>query len=309
MAYKEISFPSSTGLGDIFVREWLVDEPKAIIQIVHGMAEHGARYQDIAEYFNANGFSVVIDDHMGHGKSIPEGKEENQGFFGEEDGDVHLVEDEAALTDLLKEEFPEVPIILFGHSMGSFIARRYTAFFADKLAGAVFCGTAGSNSALKIGFALAKRERKKKGDHYKSTLINSMAFGSYNKKTDKRTAFDWLTKDEAIVDAYIEDPLCGFLFTVAGYMDLFKLLMFVNSQDWYDKVPKELPILVTAGHDDPVGAYGKGPKEVYAKLRASGHSKTDMNLYLNDRHEIHNETDREKVYADLVKFFNKVVGE
>ncbi|MBR0414229.1 MAG: alpha/beta hydrolase [Clostridia bacterium] len=307
MAYREITFPSSTGLGDIFVREWLIDEPKAIIQMVHGMAEHGERYAEMAEYFNTQGFSFVIDDHMGHGRSIPEGKEENQGYFGEEDGDVHLVEDEATLTDMLKDEFPEVPIILFGHSMGSFIARRYTAFFADKLAGAVFCGTAGSNPALKIGYALAKRERKKKGSQYKSTFINNLAFGSYNKKTEKRTDFDWLTKDEEIVDKYIADPLCGFLFTVAGYMDLFKLLMFVNDEEWYQKVPNDLPILVCAGHDDPVGAYGKGPKEVYAKLRAGGHSKTDMNLYKTDRHEIHNETDRQQVLEDLVKFFNKAI--
>ena len=307
MAYKETTFPSSTGLGDIFVREWLIDEPKAIIQIVHGMAEHGERYAEIAEYFNTQGFSVVMDDHMGHGKSIPEGKEENQGYFGEEDGDVHLVEDEATLTDMLKDEFPDVPVILFGHSMGSFITRRYLAFFADKLAGAVICGTAGANPAVKLGYALAKRERKKKGSQHKSTFIDKMAFGSYNKKTEKRTDFDWLTKDEAIVDAYLADPLCGFLFTVAGYMDMFKLLMFVNDASWYEQVPKDLPMLVTAGHDDPVGAYGKGPKEVYAKLRASGHSKTDMNLYKTDRHEIHNETDRQQVYEDLVKFFNKAI--
>ena len=308
MAYREITFPSSTELGDIFVREWLVDKPKAIIQMVHGMAEHGARYQEMAEYFNSHGFSFVIDDHMGHGKSIPEGLEENQGYFGEEDGDVHLVEDEGILTDMLKEEFPEVPIILFGHSMGSFIARRYTAFYADKIAGAVFCGTAGKNPALGIAMALANREIKKKGAQHKSTLIDKMAFGSYNKRTEQRTNFDWLTKDEQIVDAYIEDPLCGFLFSSAGYLDLFKLLKFVNSEEWYGKVPNELPILVTAGHDDPVGAYGKGPKEVYARLRATGHSKTDMNLYLGDRHEIHNETDRQKVYEDLVAFFNKVIG-
>ncbi len=309
MAYREITFPSSTGLGDIFVREWLVDDPKAIIQMVHGMAEHGERYAEMAEYFNTQGFSFVIDDHMGHGKSISEGKEENQGYFGEEDGDVHLVEDEAILTDLLKEEFPEVPVILFGHSMGSFIARRYTAFYADKLAGAVFCGTAGRNPALKIGYALAKSERKKKGSHHKSTRIDKLAFGSYNKKTERRTNFDWLTKDEEIVDKYIADPLCGFLFTVAGYMDMFKLLMFVNDKSWYAKVPNELPMLVTGGWDDPVGAYGKGLQEVYAHLRASGHSKTDMNLYKGDRHEIHNETDRQTVYEDLVKFFNKAIAE
>lgn len=308
MAYKETTFPSSTGLGDIFVREWLIDQPKAIIQMVHGMAEHGERYADLAAYCNANGFSFVIDDHMGHGKSIPEGSEENQGYFGEEDGDVHLVEDEAILTDMLKEEFPDVPIILFGHSMGSFIARRYTAFYADKIAGAVFCGTAGSNPALKIGYALAKHLRKKNGSHFKPELIDKMAFGSYNKRTEGRTAFDWLTKDETIVDNYIADPLCGFLFTVAGYMDMFKLLMFVNDKSWYEKVPKDLPILVTGGMQDPVSSYGKGLKEVYAHLRASGHSKTDMNLYNDDRHEIHNEIDRQTVYEDLVKFFNKVVG-
>lgn len=306
--YKETTFPSTTELGDIFVREWLVDNPKAIVQFVHGMAEHGARYADFAAALNENGFSVVIADHMGHGRSISEGKDENYGYFGETDGDKHLADDQAKLTDIIKAENSGVPYILFGHSMGSFIARRYCAFYADKIDGAVFCGTAGKNPAVGAGKAVCSLERKMKGSKHKSTLINNMAFGSYNKRTDKKTPFDWLSRDEESVQKYIDDKLCGCLFTDAGYMDMFRLLEFVNSKEWYEKVPKDLPIFVIGGTEDPVGAYGKGVKEVYAHLRASGHNKTDMKLYDGARHEIHNELQKEEVYADTAKFINKVIN-
>lgn len=306
--FKEKTFPSTTGLGDIYVRCWFVENPKAIVQFVHGMAEHGARYEGFASYLNDNDVSVVIADHMGHGKSIADGDMDNYGYFGEENGDVCLTDDQAALTDIIKGEFPGVPYILFGHSMGSFIARRYCAFYADKIDGAVFCGTAGKNPVLGLGMKVCSFERKRKGSKNKSELINNMAFGSYNKRTEKKTPFDWLSRDESVVQAYIDDELCGGLFTDAGYMDLFKLLKFVNAPDWYQMVPKELPIWVVAGTEDPVGAYSKGPKEVYAHLRATGHTKTDMKLCNGARHEVHNELQKEEVYDGTLKFVNKVIA-
>lgn len=306
--YKLTTFPSATGLGDITARGWFVENPKAIVQFVHGMAEHGKRYEAFAKALNDNGFSVVISDHMGHGDSISEGKDENYGYFGEQDGDKNLTDDQAKLTDIVKEKFPGVPIILFGHSMGSFIARRYCAFYSDKIDAAVFCGTAGANPAVGMGKAICKLERKRKGSKHKSTLIDKMAFGSYNKRTDKKTPFDWLTRDEAEVKKYIDDKFCGFLFTDAGYMDMFNLLEFVNSKEWYEKVPKDLPIFVIAGAEDPVGGYGKGVREVYARLRATGHSKTDIKLYDGARHEIHNELCKDEVYADTVAYINKVLS-
>ena len=305
--YKEITFPSTTGLGDIFVRCWFVDEPKAIVQIVHGMAEHGIRYEGFAKFLNDNGISVCIADHMGHGKSTSEGKDENLGYFGERDGDVHLTDDQAALTDLIKADYPGVPYILFGHSMGSFIARRYCAFYADKLNAAVFCGTAGANPGASAGRVLAGTQRVFKGSKYPSKLIDKIAFGSYNKRTENRTPFDWLTKDTEIVDAYIADKYCGHLFTVAGYNDLFNLLIFVNNYEWYTKVPKELPILLIAGAEDPVGNYGKGVKEVYDKLANTGHTDVTMKLYKDDRHEILNEFDKETVYTDVLDFINSKI--
>jgi alpha-beta hydrolase superfamily lysophospholipase len=305
--YKETSFPSTTELGDIFVRCWMVDKPKAIVQFVHGMAEHGERYADFASFLNKNGVSVVIADHMGHGRSISEGKEENYGYFGETDGDKHLADDQAKLTDIIKAENPGVPYIIFGHSMGSFIARRYCAFYADKVDGAVFCGTAGSNPAIGAGMAVCSLERKLKGSKHKSNLIDKMAFGSYNKRTENRTPYDWLSRDEECVNKYIADKWCGFLFTDAGYMDMFKLLKYVNSDEWYQKVPKDLPIYVIGGAEDPVSSYGKGVKEVYAKLRATGHKKTDMKLYADARHEIHNELQKDEVYNDTLNFIDKVI--
>lgn len=298
---KEFTFPSASGLCDIQTYAFIPENVKATVQIAHGMAEHALRYTWFAEQLCNAGYAVYINDHLGHGKSVK--NDDMLGFFGGTKGYMHIVNDCKNLNRLIKEEYPNVPHFFFGHSMGSFIARCYSKYYGDSIDAAVYCGTSGANPGAAAGIVMSNTISKFKGEMYRSSLINSIAFGSYNKKTEGRTPFDWLTKDSAVVDAYIEDKYCGFCFTTAGFRDLFSVLSEVSKKDWYTSVPTKLPILLIAGEDDPVGAYGKGVTEVYNGLKDSGHN-VEMKLYPNDRHEIHNELDKDQVVADLIAFFD-----
>ncbi len=297
---KEYSVPSKSGVADVFARCWIpADGAKAIFQIAHGMAEHGERYEDFAKSLCEKGFAVLVDDHVGHGKSVK--SDDDLGYFGESGGWDAFVEDERALTELIKAELPDLPIVFFGHSMGSFIAREYISRYGkdERIKGAVICGTSGKNPAAPIAITLAGAIAKAKGSRYRSKFIDKIAFGPYNKKCEGRTAFDWLTNDTAIVDAYIADKYCGFLFTAAGYKDLFTILNKVSGKDWFNSLYKELPLLVVSGEDDPVGTYGNGIKQVYNDLKLAGQKDVTLKLYPNMRHEILNEIDRATVYEDI----------
>ena len=297
---KEYKVPSKTGLADIFIRCWAPsDKPLGIVQIAHGMAEHGERYADFAAYLCSKGFAVFADDHIGHGKSV---KTDNDlGYFGENGGWDAFVEDERAITELIKKEYPDTPVIFFGHSMGSFIAREYLRRYGDDDAvmGGVICGTSGKNPASAIAINLAAAIAKSKGSRHKSEFINKMAFGAYNKKFEGATAFDWLSSDKAQVEKYINDKYCGYLFTVAGYKDLFTILTVVSGKEWFKKMPKALPLLVISGEDDPVGNYGKGIKQVYNDLKLAGVKDVTLKLYPGLRHEILNERKNKTVYEDM----------
>ncbi|MBO5410364.1 MAG: alpha/beta hydrolase [Clostridia bacterium] len=304
---KEFTIPSKTGTTNIFARCWVPESgAKAVFQIVHGMAEHGERYEDFAAYLCQKGFAVLVDDHAGHGKSVK--SDDDLGYFGDEGGWDAFVEDEKALTELAKKEFPDIPIIFFGHSMGSFIAREYVRRYGsdEAVKGAIICGTSGKNPAAAIAIGMAGMIAKLKGSRHRSEFINKIAFGPYNNKIkNPKTPFDWLTTDEAIVDKYIADKYCGFLFTAAGYKDLFTILNTVSGKDWYAGVPKNLPLLVVAGEEDPVGSYGKGVKEVYNNLKAEGCADVTLKLYPAMRHEILNEKERATVYEDIAAWAGK----
>lgn len=277
---------------------------KGIVQICHGMAEHLERYEEFIDFLTSSGYVVFIHDHLGHGKSVK--NDDELGYFGEKDGYKTLVNDVKLVTDLAKDKYPELPVFLFGHSMGSFIARYYTQLYSAGIKGAVFCGTAGPNPGAKVGVMLANMIIKQKGSHYRSKLIDKIAFGSYNKKCrPQRTPFDWLTKDNAIVDKYIDDKYCGFLFTAAGYRDLFNLLITVNRPEWFTSFNNDFPVFLIAGEDDPVGSYGAGVKKVYDSLVSAGHNNVGMKLYPGDRHEILNETDKKNVFADVLMWLEK----
>lgn len=300
---KEYSIPSKSGVADVFARCWLPsDGPKAIFQIAHGMAEHGERYEDFAKYLCEKGFAVLINDHVGHGKSIR--SDDDIGYFGESNGWDAFVEDQRAFTELIKAEYPDIPVIFFGHSMGSFIAREYILRYGtdERIKAAVFCGSSGKNPASAIAIKLADTIAKVKGSKHKSNFINKMAFGPYNKKTENRTPFDWLTSDNAEVDKYIADKYCGYLFTAVGYRDLFTILTKVSGKDWYNGVNEKLPMLLIAGEDDPVGLYGKGIKQIYNDLLAAGKKDVTIKLYPGMRHEILNEVDRIQPYEYIASW-------
>ena len=309
LVHNTYSFPSHTGNTDIFVQSVSPEDPtaiKGIIQIVHGMAEHTDRYLDVAEYLCSRGYAVFMHDHAGHGRSVK--TDEDDGFFAEKDGWLRLVEDVYEVTKLAKAQCPGKPVIIWGHSMGSFITRKYLATYKDAVIGAVICGTAGANPAAAVGIALADLVAKTKGPKAKSKLINSIAFGSYNKKFNGNTGFEWLSVNEDNVKKYVADPKCGFLFSASGFRDLFNILKSVSGPDWYEAVPKDMPMKLISGEDDPVGNYGKGVLEVYNKLKASGHTKVSIKLYPGLRHEIHNEKSNAEVYSDIADFADTLVG-
>ena len=304
VSVNDFSFRSSSGLWDIHARSYEPNSPIGVFQITHGMAEHIDRYDDFARFLAGNGYAVFIHDDIGHGKSVK--SDDMLGFFGEENGDKTLVEDVKLLTGIARTKYPDLPVILFGHSMGSFVARSYCSKYASSIDGAIICGTSGPNPGAKFGEIIANFIAKRKGSMYRSPFINSLAFGSYNNKIEnKRTDFDWLTRDDAIVDKYIADKYCGFLFTAKGYRDMFRILQAVSADSWYDAVPKSLPMFFIAGDSDPVGSYGKGVKTVTTKLGATGHSKVECKLYPGCRHEILNELCRQDVYEDILAWVKK----
>lgn len=305
LMHREYFIPSATGVADIYVQCTVPDaEPIGIIQIIHGMAEHTDRYHEAANYFASAGFAVFMSDHAGHGKSIK--NEDDLGYFGEKDGHLRIVEDAAAVTKLAKETYPDKKVILWGHSMGSFVTRSYLVRQLETVDGAVICGTSGANPAAAAGALIADLIAKVKGSKHRSTFIDGLAFGTYNKRFEGRTKFDWLSVDEKNIDVYIEDPKCGYLFTATAYRDLFKLLASVSAKQSFADTPKNIPLYLIAGDMDPVGNFGKGVTEVYNNLKNAGCNVT-CKLYEGMRHEIHNEAIKKTVFEDILSFARSVL--
>lgn len=304
MVKNEFYFPSASGLANIHAASYTPDNKddiKAILQIAHGMAEHIERYEKFAEYLTCLGIAVYTNDHIGHGKSIS--SRDELGYFGKKDGWMNFVEDCHTLTEKAKAENPGKPYVFFGHSMGSFVARAYAFKYANEIDGVVICGTSGKNPLASAGIFITKVIAKLFGDHHRSKLIDKMSFGTYNERFEKRTNFDWLTRDNDIVDQYIADEDCGFLFTVTGSKDLMSILDYVSSEQWYHGFNNDLPVYIISGEDDPVGAYGKGVKEVADGLRENGVKDVTLTLYPGCRHEILNESQAFETVAKGVADF------
>ena len=300
---QEFYYPSRDGLTQIHAIEWVPEtKVRAVLQIAHGMVEFIDRYDRFAAFMASQGFYVVGNDHLGHGKSV---KDESQlGFFAERDGNACVLGDMQHLREATREKYPDVPYFLLGHSMGSFLARQYIEDHGDGLAGAIIMGTGYQPMAtLSMGICLTGFLGRVKGSHYRSALVNNMALGSYNASfKPARTKNDWLTKDEAIVDAYEANPLNQFVFTVNGYNNLFRGMRYAQQQANLDRIPKELPILVVSGQNDPVGEFGKGPETVAEIYRKTGIQDVTLKLFPDDRHEILNELDREAVDQFLLQW-------
>lgn len=309
---REYRMPSATKLGDLYVKQWAPDgDVRAIVQITHGMAEHIERYRAFAEFLNGCGILVTGFDLPGHGKSV--GKDGTKGYFADEDGWGKTIEDMRTLLIKTRSEYENVKYVMFGHSMGSFLARTYASRCgsdpdadADADADAyIFCGTAGRNPALTAAKLIAKYEIKKHGARMPSKTLDSLSFGSYNKAfAPNRTAFDWLSRDEEQVDRYVKDENCGYVFTAGGFKDLFDGLSEISNKEWAKRVSKK-PILIISGERDPLNGTGKGVKEVAAWLSETGHDVT-FKLYPDCRHELLNEMNAAEVNGDILKFIEDI---
>ena len=278
----------------------------AVLQIAHGMVEFIDRYEDFAKYLCDRGFLVTGNDHLGHGGSV--NSEDEWGYFGD-NGNQILLDDMHKLYEITKEKYPDVPYFLMGHSMGSFYARQYMFYYGSELDGVIVMGTGMEPLyMIKSGMLLCKCVALFKGWKYRSELVNGIAFGSYNKKFEPaRTKVDWLTKDEKVVDWYLNEPRCNFMFTLDGYYNMFSGICKLYDKDLIDGIPKDLPVLFVSGQDDPVGAFGKEVIRVHQTLIDHGMRNIRLKLYPNDRHEILNETDKENVYEDIYEWLNDVL--
>lgn len=302
---KEAYFISSTGVNKIRCNIWEDDgqDKKGVFQIAHGVSEHIDRYDEFARYLASNGFVVCANDHLGHGKSVD--SLEDLGFFAEEDGDLRMIDDMHILTNIMKKRYPNLPYILFGHSMGSFCARSYAAVFGAELNGLILCGTGNVPPAAvaleeTVRFLCTKLGPRAKVSNAIFDKLSTM--GIKDKKTDK----DWLSVNEQNVVDYIADPLCGAPLKLGGVRDLLSLANTACSKEWPALVPQELPIFIISGANDPVGLNGKGVISVSDSLENAGHSP-EVIIYPGDRHEILNEDNREKVYFDVLCWLGAIL--
>lgn len=286
---------------------WSPDEPeqaKAIIQLAHGMAEHILRYDHFANHLASLGYIVCGNDHRGHGRSIM--APDDKGFFSDKDGFQKVVQDMHALTNEIKNKHPDLPVFLFGHSMGSFLSRRYIQLYGDELAGVILSGTGFDQGFMgKIGIQIAKWDARRIGPRTPSKLMNKLSFGSFNKNfAPVRTEFDFLTRDEKVVDHYIADPDCGFIPSTRFYADLLTGIAIIHQEQEIARIPKDLPIYLIAGDLDPVGDNGKGVLKVYEQYKQAGLRHIEIKLYPGARHEILNEWNKEEVYEDVTNWLD-----
>lgn len=278
-------------------RLWLPEgKPRAVLQLLHGMAEHIDRYDATAKAMNKAGFAVVGHNHLGHGQEA-----KTLGHFARQHGWDALIEDTHALRQNTQASYPGTPYFLLGHSMGSFVARGYALKYEKGLNGLILSGTGHFDPPLvAAGMLIASLQCALGAGEKPSGLLASISTAGYNKTYEKaRTAFDWLTSDADLVAAYIADPLCGFPFTARGYRDMFEGISRLHPGK-LSTMARDIPVLLLSGEDDPVGAYGKGVKKVAQELRSVGISDVTVKLYEGSRHEMFNEKEKERVWGDLV---------
>ncbi|MBE7079700.1 MAG: alpha/beta hydrolase [Clostridiales bacterium] len=273
--------------------------PRGIVQLVHGMCEHKKRYVPLMRFLAANGYIVACYDHRGHGESAA--NEDDLGWFNDPNGEA-VVEDCVQVTEYLKKEYPNLPVILFGHSMGSMVVRCYLREHDDLIDKLIVCGSPARNPLAGIAVALASIIGLFKGQRHRSKLLHHLSIGKGGEDFAKAGKGSWLTHDEEVVKAYQEDPYCGFNFTVNGFKNLFKLMKRTYTKRGYQVKNPNLPILFVSGGDDVVLGGEKNWDTVINFTRKVGYQKVVGKLYKDMRHEIHGDLCREEMFADLLRF-------
>jgi len=303
----EVTFQTADG-ANLHVRSWTEGKPKAIVQVLHGMAEHGGRYDRLAEALGRAGYTTYVHDHRGHGRSIPDGSP--PGHIADHDSWNRLVADAHAVNMEIASLHPGVPIVVLGHSMGSFALQQLLYEHPGDMVAAALSGSIGKPPAIaKVGKLVVRIERARVGGRSPSPIVQTLTFGGYNRGfKPTRTAFDWLSRDPAEVDAYIADPLCGFPVSTQTWLDLLDGLDRMARPENVARVPKEMPLYLFAGDQDPVGERGRGMVRLYDAYRSAGIRDVRIQLYPAGRHEMLNETNRDQVMAELIAWCDEVVA-
>ena len=306
----DFTFLSSDGKTRLHGISWVPEDtaPVAVLQLVHGVAEHIDRYDDFARFLNGHGVIVVGHDHLGHGKSLPEGG--TPVYFGDGCTWDTPVNDIYVLHTRLKEQYPQLPLLLMGHSMGSFLSRTYLVRYPGTVRAAVLMGTGWQKRAvldggLALADLLARRDPAATND-----MVSELAFGAYNKTfKPNRTAYDWLSLDQENVDAYIADPMCGHDATVGLFREMLRGIRFNQRRENLRRMDGSIPVLLISGEDDPVGGMGEGVRRTYQAFRDAGVADCTLKLYPKLRHELLNErAQRETVYQDIWNWMEVKLG-
>lgn len=273
---------------------------KGIVQISHGMAEHKERYINFMSYLAEKGYTCVIHDHRGHGNSIQQ--KEDLGYFYTDDFN-YIVEDLAQVTEFIQKKYPKRDIILFSHSMGTLVSRNYLKKYDQNIKKIILCGPPTRNNLVGVGIFMAKFSSFFGGSKKVNRLLNKLTFGSY----DKGGALDneWICSNLDVVKQYNDDPLCGYIFTTNGFLNLFYLMKNAYCKDQWEVKNKDLEMLMIAGEDDPVIQSKDKFHDLVGFLKEVGYSKIYVKLYRHKKHELLNETEHEKVYADVLNFLEQ----
>ena len=300
--FREFTYPSSDGAHDIYACRWLPGsgQPRAVVQIVHGVSEYVGRYDHVARRLADAGYVVCGEDHLGHGNTAKQ--DSKFGYFGRHDGWTLVTADVRQLRTLMGEQFPGIPYVMLGHSMGSFLTRTYLCRYPGTIDGAILSGT-GQEPALLVacGKAIASLIGHIKGMDAVSPLVNALSLGAYNKQfAPNRTTADWISRDERVVDAYLKDPFCSVMPTVGLYRDMLGGLQYIASRRALSQMDPDTPVYIFSGDQDPVGSCGKGVRKVHGYFEAQGTKDLTLKLYPGGRHEMFNELNRDEVIRDLL---------
>lgn len=292
---------------DIFFYKWSPNDRriKGVVQIAHGMTERAIRYDYFAKRLTEAGYIVYANDHRGHGKTA--GDVENLGFVADEDGFNLMVENMKELNDIIRENNDNLEVILFGHSMGSFLSQKYVQIYGDTVDKLILSGSNGKPRPItKLGKGLANIQMKIKGRRAKSPLMDKLSFGDFNRRFDKvRTKYDWMCSNEEEIDKYIADEYCGFISTTSFYYDLINGIWDIHEEKNLKCLDTNIPIYIFSGDKDPVGEFGEGIINLYNVYKSCGVKNVSYKLYKNGRHEMLNEKNKDEVIDDILDWLEK----
>lgn len=300
-------FPSASGLCDVHFYIYTPGKPKAVLMLSHGKSEYLERYECFAKFLCGNGIALCGNDHIGHGKSVSD--ESMYGYFGKERGYINMVRDLHRMRRIVDKRFPNIPKILMGHSMGSFLARIYLAKYSeDKWNAALIMGTAGSMPGSPIFSKMINVLEKLKGSELPQESSEKLFAKIYGLRVEnKRTPNDWLSRDPENVDRFNNDPHCQHPFTMAGFRDLMDAMLFCNSNTVIENTPKDVPIMFMSGGMDPIGEYGDGVQKAIDKYIKYGCNVSRVHIYKDARHELLFELNRGEVLNDILEFIKETI--